>query len=72
MLAECSMQPYGTPLAGAFLFLSVEFASLAEVLAYIELNPVRAGLVKRPEDWKWASARAHLMAIDKTWLLDMT
>ena len=20
---------------------------------YIELNPVRAGLVKRPEDWPW-------------------
>lgn len=22
---------------------------------YIELNPVRAGLVERPEDWKWSS-----------------
>jgi len=22
---------------------------------YIELNPVRAGLVSRPEDWRWAS-----------------
>ena len=42
-----------------------EFASLAEVLAYIELNPARAGIVKRPEDWKWSSARAHLMGIDK-------
>jgi putative transposase len=49
-----------------------EFASLAEVLAYIELNPVRAGIVKRPEDWKRSSARAHLMGIDKTGLLDMT
>jgi putative transposase len=27
---------------------------------YVELNPVRAGLVKRPEDWLWSSARAHL------------
>jgi len=27
---------------------------------YIELNPVRAGLVKRPEDWPHSSARAHL------------
>ena len=23
-------------------------------------NPVRAGLVERPEDWPWSSARAHL------------
>lgn len=27
---------------------------------YIELNPVRAGLVKAPEEWRWSSARAHL------------
>lgn len=27
---------------------------------YVELNPVRAGLVTRPEDWRWSSARAHL------------
>ena len=27
---------------------------------YVELNPVRARLVKRPEDWAWSSARAHL------------
>ncbi|MBI3934562.1 MAG: transposase [Acidobacteria bacterium] len=24
-------------------------------LAYMHLNPVRKGLVKRPEDWKWSS-----------------
>jgi putative transposase len=55
-----------------FYSCPVEFASLAEVLAYIELNPVRAGLVKRPEDWKWSSAKAHLTGIDETGLLDMT
>ena len=27
---------------------------------YIELNPVRAGLTKAPEEWPWSSARAHL------------
>lgn len=27
---------------------------------YVELNPVRAGLVKRAEDWAWSSARVHL------------
>ncbi|MBN2029441.1 transposase [bacterium] len=26
---------------------------------YIEGNPVRAGLVEYPEDWKWSSARAR-------------
>jgi putative transposase len=27
---------------------------------YVELNPVRAGLAARPEDWRWSSARSHL------------
>jgi putative transposase len=27
---------------------------------YVELNPVRAGLAARAEDWPWSSARAHL------------
>ena len=26
---------------------------------YIERNPVRAGMVKKPWDWKWSSAGAH-------------
>lgn len=28
---------------------------------YIELNPVRAGKVRRPEEWPWSSARHHLL-----------
>jgi putative transposase len=31
---------------------------------YIELNPVRAGLAERAEDWEWSSARAHLSGRD--------
>ncbi|MFL6844067.1 MAG: transposase [Allosphingosinicella sp.] len=27
---------------------------------YVALNPVRAGLVRSPEQWRWSSARAHL------------
>jgi REP element-mobilizing transposase RayT len=27
-----------------------------KIRAYIENNPVRAGLVERPEDWPWSSA----------------
>jgi putative transposase len=55
-----------------FYSCPVDFDSFAEVLAYIELNPVRAGLVKRPEDYPWSSARAHLSGVDETGLLDMT
>ena len=29
-------------------------------LRYVALNPVRARLTKRAEDWRWSSTRAHL------------
>jgi putative transposase len=54
-----------------FYSCPVEFISLPDVLAYAELNPVRAGLVKRPEDWEWSSARAHLTGVDESGLLNM-
>jgi len=31
---------------------------------YIELNPVRARMVARPEDYCWSSTRAHLSGRD--------
>lgn len=33
---------------------------LVAALRYVELNPVRAGLVTTPEQWKWSSALGHL------------
>ncbi|TYO99231.1 putative transposase [Geothermobacter ehrlichii] len=30
-------------------------------VGHIELNPVRAGKVRRPEEWPWSSARFHLL-----------
>jgi putative transposase len=33
-------------------------------LRYVALNPVRARLVERPEDWRWSSTRAHLAGED--------
>lgn len=39
-------------------------AYLLACARYVELNPVRARLVRRPEDWRWSSARAHLGGID--------
>ncbi len=34
-------------------------AYLAALIRYIHLNPVRAGLVLKPEDWVWSSCRSH-------------
>jgi len=31
---------------------------------YVELNPVRAGLVKTPEAYRWSSAVAHISGRD--------
>jgi putative transposase len=31
---------------------------------YIEMNPVRAGLVKKARDWPWSSAKAHIRGQD--------
>jgi putative transposase len=35
-------------------------AYLMELCRYVELNPVRAGLVAAPADWYWSSYRAHV------------
>lgn len=37
---------------------------LLAAVRYTELNPVRARLCQRAEDWPWSSARAHLIGID--------
>jgi putative transposase len=39
-------------------FLNNEEAYLAEVLRYVVLNPVRAGMVASPEAYRWSSYRA--------------
>lgn len=39
-------------------------AHLAAAARYIELNPVRAELVRSPEMWRWSSAGAHLSGRD--------
>ncbi|MDO8369425.1 MAG: transposase [Candidatus Nitrotoga sp.] len=35
-------------------------AYLLELTRYVVLNPVRAGMVKKPADWKWSSYRASV------------
>jgi putative transposase len=39
-------------------------AHLIACFRYIENNPVRAKLVKQPEQWIWSSASAHIQAKD--------
>jgi hypothetical protein len=34
---------------------------LAELLRYIHLNPVRAGMVKSPEEYPWSGHRGYLI-----------
>ncbi len=39
-----------------------------ELIAYIHLNPVRAGITATPEDYPWSSHRAYLGADSVSWL----
>jgi len=43
------------PLDGEWLLTAVR---------HIEQNPVRAGLARRPREWRWSSARTHLAGRD--------
>jgi putative transposase len=43
-----------------FASFPMDESYLVACARYVELNPVRAGLVARPEQWMWSSARAHL------------
>ena len=44
---------------GRFYSCPLEEAHLWEALRYVELNPVRAGMVAVADDWRWSSAPAH-------------
>ena len=47
-----------------FFSFPMDELHLLAAARYIELKPVRAGLVTRPEDYKWSSARAHIRGED--------
>ena len=49
---------------GRFASYPMDNAHLLLASRYIELNPVRAGLAKKPGDYQWSSAQAHLSGID--------
>jgi putative transposase len=45
---------------GRYASFPMDEPHLLAAARYVELNPVRAGKVKRAQDWKWSSAKAHL------------
>lgn len=47
-----------------FASVAMDEAHLIAAVRYVSLNPVRARLAARPEDWAWSSARAHLAGVD--------
>jgi putative transposase len=54
-----------------FFSCAVEDERIPQVLLYIELNPVRAGLVQCAWEWNWSSAKAHVTGVDPMGILDM-
>jgi putative transposase len=49
---------------GRFGAAVMDEAHLAAALRYVSLNPVRARLAGRAQDWRWSSTRAHLRGKD--------
>ena len=45
---------------GRFSSFLLDEKYLLAATRYVELNPVKAGLVSTPEEYHWSSARAHL------------
>jgi putative transposase len=45
---------------GRFSSFPLDEKYLYAAIRYVELNPVRAGIVKRAEDYEFSSARAHI------------
>lgn len=49
---------------GRFSSVAMDEAHLHAAFRYVALNPVRAQLVKRAQDWQWSSVRAHCAGCD--------
>ena len=54
-----------------FFACCLDKTHLWRALAYVERNPVRAGLVTRAADYPWSSAAAHLGGQDASGVLDL-
>ncbi|HEY1214984.1 MAG TPA: transposase [Bryobacteraceae bacterium] len=47
-----------------FSSVAMDEGHLMSAVRYVSLNPVRARLVARAEEWKWSSVQAHLAGSD--------
>ena len=61
---------------GRFASFPMDESHLLAAARYIELNPVRSGLVKNPSEYPWSSCKAHLsdredLLVKKKALLDL-
>lgn len=62
---------------GRFASFVMDEPHLVDATAYLERNPVKAGLVEKAEQWPWSSAKAHVTGkpdgvAETDWLTDMT
>jgi putative transposase len=56
---------------GRFYSCPLDEVHVWEALRYTELNPVRAGLVDKAENWEWSSACAHCGTVRASAYLEM-
>lgn len=54
------MQETGHLWQGRFGSVVMDEEHLAHAVRYVSMNPVRAKLVERAEDWRWSSVASHL------------
>ena len=55
---------------GRFASFPMDEKYLLKAAAYVELNPVKAKMVSKPEDYRWSSIHAHLKGKDPHGIVD--
>ncbi len=54
---------------GRFASYPMDESWLLKAAAYVELNPVKAGMVKKAWDYRWSSVHAHLAGKDSNGII---
>jgi putative transposase len=67
---NCARSRSGHLWQNRFFSCPLESSHLEMALQYVDLNPVRAGLVTTAWNWPWSSARAHSMVDAADSMLD--
>ncbi len=55
---------------GRFSSFPMDKKYLLKAAAYVELNPVKSKMVKRPEQYRWSSVHAHFKGKDPLGVVD--